>query len=368
MLHFLRSVNFNKLHSLRHFIRKVTTMKTKNAFLQIKKTAILLLSFCINLLHAEGNFNHLEFGSGTHKNNVPESRTAYFNQSIIGEVKKIHNDRSIVPTLAQDGTYIHSFFQIASELNLNKENVLVGTRLLNNALKQCEFIDDSVIHQIMHPLPGFLEKYFDEESKKEREQLELEQQIKNAMTINISSNLEDFIKNPEHIINKTATEIATMSFAKATEQQRALDEHDTQERLRQNVLKLIENILSKQLYNRHAPESIWPSVMKTAHDIYKLAVHKTIKDSDDLDDCYWTLTHRFCWFLDFVGSSLPVSFYKEIEEELNDGTVFFVELGEADEGIKTKKEFLTEAVAQAKVKAIAFTQHGIFTDHQPIMQ
>ena len=350
-------------------MRKVSEMKAKTSYSLLKTAGFLIfLQLQLPLLQADQSMAALQFPSGTHQSIEPDSRTAYFNQSIIGEVKKIHNDRSIIPTLAQDGRYISSFFQVASELNLNKENVLVGTRLLNNALKQCEFIDDSVIHQIMHPLPMFLEKYFDEEAKREQEKAELVEQIRRVMTINFSTNPEDFIRRPEDIIASTAAEIATMAFAKAAEQQRIANEHETRERLRKNVLQLIENILSKQMYNRHAPEGIWQSVMKTAHDIYQLAVHKTINDSDDLDDCYWTLTHRFCWFLDFVGSSLPVSFYNDIEDDLREGTVFFVELGEVDEGIKTKKQFLQEAVMQAKIKALAFTKQGILSDHEPIMQ
>ena len=340
-------------------------MKTKNWFLYVKTITAFILCFSINSLKAETIPESLSCTPTPHKTGLTETRTSYFNQSIISEVKKIHNDRSIIPTLGQDGSYITSFFCIANELNLNKESLLIGTRLLNNALKQCEIIDDSVINQILTPLPLFLEKHFDEETKKDADRRQLERDIERAMTINITDNLEQFTATPQRIISTLATEIATLSFAKATEQQKILDEQETRERLRQTTLKLVETILSKQIWNRHTYESIWPSVMTTAHSIYQLANHKVINHMDDLDDLYWSLTHRFCFYLDLVGSSLPVSLYNNIEEELKQGTVFFVEMGEQDEGIKTKKEFLMDALMSAKTKALAFAKSGIFTDHQP---
>ena len=109
-------------------------------------------------------------------------------------------------------------------------------------------------------------------------------------------------------------------------------------------------------------QGIWESVLRIANGLQLLGVHGILDHMDDLDDLLWSLVHRFSFFLDLAGSSLPVSFYEEIESDLAAKVVFFLEAQEQDETIKTKKTILLEALIKAKAKAIAFEQKGIFTD------
>jgi hypothetical protein len=62
-----------------------------------------------------------------------------------------------------------------------------------------------------------------------------------------------------------------------------------------------------------------------------------------------------------VGASLPVSFYQEIEADLANGVVFFLEYQEQDQGIRTKKEAIISALTSSKVKSIALEQEGILS-------
>jgi hypothetical protein len=82
---------------------------------------------------------------------------------------------------------------------------------------------------------------------------------------------------------------------------------------------------------------------------------------DDLDDILWSLMHRFCYFLELTGSVLPLEFYGEIEHDLTNNLVFFLETKEQDEGIITKKETLAQALLQAKTKAYAYEKMGLLT-------
>jgi hypothetical protein len=82
---------------------------------------------------------------------------------------------------------------------------------------------------------------------------------------------------------------------------------------------------------------------------------------DHLDDMIWSLVHRFCWFLKQFGSALPVSFFTDIEHDINKHLVFFLESSELDECIKSKRDTLIEAVTEAKAKSLAL-QRGILTD------
>jgi hypothetical protein len=116
------------------------------------------------------------------------------------------------------------------------------------------------------------------------------------------------------------------------------------------------------MWDHTSYESIWESILTIANSIQMLGVNGIIEYVDDLDDIFWSLTYRFCYFLDLVGSGLPTSFHENIENDIDSGVIFFLELPEQDEGIKSKKQILKEALLKAKIKAIAFEKRGLFTD------
>jgi hypothetical protein len=292
---------------------------------------------------------------------VPTSRTDCFNESVINQVKSLYNNNNI-QQIAHDGNEVCTFFQLASEFNLGKGALLEGTRLLKNYLKRTEIIYDSVVNQILSPLPHFLKKYFDEEAKREDEKIQLEQEILQAMKINITDNLTNFMTDPNTILSSLASKIATMTFVKAEEQQKKVEAAEMQLHLRKTIKEFIDILLSKEIWTNFAPETIWPSVMKTAYYIRQLAVYKVIDLSDDLDDLYQTLTTRFCYYLSFAGATLPVSFYEGLEEELRHENIEFLEIEEEVNGIKSKKEFFLEAIMLAKMKAVAYEKSGIIAN------
>ena len=60
--------------------------------------------------------------------------------------------------------------------------------------------------------------------------------------------------------------------------------------------------------------------------------------------------------------TLSTAVVESIEEDLKNNVVFFLEVEEQDEGIKSKKEMIADAIVKAKAKAIALEQNGLFTD------
>ena len=128
------------------------------------------------------------------------------------------------------------------------------------------------------------------------------------------------------------------------------------------IIRFFETTLSKIIWNPNMYEGIWQSVLSIANGLQNLGLRGILDHMDDLDDLHWSLTYRFCFFLDLAGSHLPLEFFDEVENDLDSNVVFFLEMQEQDEGIKTKKEFITDALLKAKTKALAFERHGIFTD------
>ena len=211
-------------------------------------------------------------------------------------------------------------------------------------------------------MPKLLEKYFETEEYKTPTLKSLSQNIEKELLFKFTEHLDFFHSEPNNFIKELSSTIGKLAKEELDNIQKAAEEKEIIERLRQVTIRFFEIALSKTIWNQNSPEGIWDSVNTIANGLQLLGVHGIVEHMDDLDDMLWSLTDRFCWFLDFAGSSLTLDFYEEIESDLESKVIFFLESPEQDDGIKTKKEVITEAILKAKAKAIAFEEKGIFSD------
>ena len=290
------------------------------------------------------------------------SKTSIFNQSLVCYVKEVYNSRHYSQLISQDGTHIVEFLELSSELNLDLQSLYTCTRLFYNKIKECELIDDTVIIQILKPLPYLLERYFEIEDHKLPSINHLSKNIEKALLFKFTDHLPEFQEAPNPFLTQLAQEIAQNTIKELDYYKKTIEKNTMLERLRQIIIRFFELALCKVMWDPVAYEGIWQSVITIANNLQLLGDHGIIDHMDDLDDLLWSLTHRFKFFLDLEGSSLPLTFYEEIESDLNGNVVPFLEAEEQDEGIKGKKAFIAEALIKAKAKAFAFEKRGLFTD------
>ena len=70
----------------------------------------------------------------------------------------------------------------------------------------------------------------------------------------------------------------------------------------------------------------------------------------------------FCRYFTSFGISVPTSVYNKVEVDLRNNEISFLEEPEQDDGIKTKKEHIHEALMKAKFKAYAYEKKGIISE------
>ena len=211
-------------------------------------------------------------------------------------------------------------------------------------------------------MPILLEKFFDEDEFEFPEINYLSAQTEQMLLYQFTEHIDQFQDEPGIFLNEIALQVAKMSKEEFDVVEKMIENKEITQRLRNLVIRFLEMSLSKVMWNQTSYESIWESILALANSIQMLGVNGIIDHMDDLDDIFWSLTYRFCYFLELVGSGLPSTFYEEIETDIDSGVVFFLELPEQDEGIKPKKDVLREALVKAKVKAIAYEKQGLFTD------
>lgn len=341
----------------------INTLLDMQADVPSKFSVLSIKSFFSELSNNSSNMsNFQETKSPNIKNSSSKSKTSIFNQSLVCYTKEVYNNRDFPKLISQDGTPIVDFVELCSELNLDLTSLYTCLRLFYNKIKECELIDDTVIIQIIKPLPYLLEKYFELEETQLPTQNYFSKKFEKILTAKFTEHLPEFQTNQSLFLEQLSQDLSSVVRKELDFYENSKPESISIERFRQIIIKFLEISLSKCVWDKNAYEGIWDSVISIANNAQLLADHGIIDHADDLDDILWSLTHRFCFFLDLVGSSLPLTFYEHIESDLNSKVVAFLEAEEQDDGIKTKKAFIAEALIKAKAKAFAFEKKGIVSD------
>jgi hypothetical protein len=292
-----------------------------------------------------------------------ESKTHAFQQSFLKYIKEVYNHRSYALRLSQDASHIVQFFEICNEMNLAADLAYVGIRLFYNKIKACELIDDTVILHVLDKMPALLDRYFkaSTEASPTRDLAFIQKQTENIILAKFTEHLPEFKQQPDTFITQLSKELAAyfQNECRSMAEQQQINE--SKERLRQLIIRFYDTAISRAIWNIKAPEGIWRSFTGIAYGLQLLGNHNIINHMDDLDDLLWTLNHRFCFFLDLTGSSLPTTFYEEVEHDLQSKAIYFLEFKEQDAGITSKKDLLIDALIQAKTRAIAFERKGIIS-------
>jgi len=291
------------------------------------------------------------------------SRTAIFNQTFLQYVKEDYNKPELTEVFSRDGSDIIQFLKITTDLNLDDSITYVGLRLFHNKIKSCDLILGKVTNSLLENFNEYLGKYFDETEDYFKTELEIIR--KNLEKIIFNKLSDQFAKqenfNKSKIAQQTTDEIFTLITQSVNHLQKKFDDHKTKERLRHVTLRFVETLLDKTVWDDNSAEEIWPSFISLSNNIQNLALSGIIDHLDDLDDLLWSLTHCFCRYFTSFGISVPTAVYNKIELDLRNNTISFLEEPEQDEGIKPKKEHITEALMRAKFKAYAYEKNGIIS-------
>jgi hypothetical protein len=384
---------------MKYFIRKVEMMKIKNIY---RVLIAFALSFAFSGVYAKafkpaqtnlslstefsdilGDETPLEFstknlqayfkglnlapGQQSIKMRVApkDSKVVEFNKSFLSYIKKVYNNKSYSTVLSQDGTHIIDFIDLCNELQLGCGSAYVGLRLFYNKIKACEVIDDSVLIQLLEKLPKMLAPYFSETTKTKKQDLSfIKNNVENIILSKLTEQYAQFRLQPEAFVSDLAQALTDSLRKNNVLSDKTEEENEAQRRLSNMVIKFFELSLNKVIWYHKASDSaegIWRSFVGISSGLHQLAVHKIISHMDDLDDMHWSLVHRFGSFLDWFGVTLPLAFYETVEDDLEHKAVFFLEVKEQDDGIKTKKEVLLEDLFSAKIKALAYIKRGIIS-------
>jgi len=317
--------------------------------MQRVKKNYLLLSVMITVFNAKA-----ENSLSSAYNNEQQAQQAMLSAPIKFTVpgvnyflEKTYNDPAYSALLADDFSHMIQCLEHGARTKQHAEYAKMIVRLFTNKLKEASWTNAYAFEYLATQLPDLLQPYF--APSVDSAIPAMHDMIYQQLHTTFEEHFAEFKKNPNRFLHNRTQEILDIMHKEllTAPQEVAIE-------LRGSIGHFIDLALNRLVWSPSHHREIWHSVKSISRSLSKLFEKKIIKSTDELDDLYWSLIHRFSFFLDLQGSELPVVFYEKIRDEINNNDILLVGLEELDELIITKKQQLNNAInrglAQAKKK------------------
>lgn len=226
------------------------------------------------------------------------------------------------------------------------QNVL---SLFSKLLKGSEYVNSYVFSNLIKDMPDVLKHYLNS------------YQIESAGTLLLSGDL-DMLERMDRTISHLVFNKFTQDFDTCKQNPKlflddlshrvfaATTQEVTMELLRQTLVRFLEVGLSKLVWSPHEAEKSWESVKTISHQLATLMEYNIIGDLNDLDDLYWSLLHRYRYFIELHGTDIDLAFYQKLKSDITSKKVMLLELEEQESFIESKASCLLHTVLAQEAK------------------
>lgn len=228
-------------------------------------------------------------------------------------------------------------------------------KMFGNKLKSCEFINCYELTTVLNNIFDQLEKYVKPEraSAYLRKTMLIESTMfdrfqsvtNNILYAKFSTEYETFKQDPEVFLEHISYEITHIA-----------QEEITIELMRQALIRFLETALSKVVWSPIEEDQTWTITKHLSHKLALLVERNILTDVNDLDDLFWSLVHRYCYFLDVTTGMMKSATYHRIQEDIYANQNVLLELEEQDDFVERKIACLSRALIQAEIKTRAQEQ------------
>lgn len=301
-------------------------------------------------------------------NTRPLSKTRSPKKRLVGDFFKqrsfkdflaqVYNDTRYADVLSRDPNHFEAMFKLAQDINLSAKGLRGLIRLYCNKMKSCEIIDPIVFERLSAVVPHYTKRFFTSTRKSSAALASLQSNVENTILSQLTNRFDDFENDPGSFIGNLSLRL-TRLFDQVRDNDSCANSVEVM-RLQQSIATLYETILSRVLWDMKSPEGVFDSFVKMGQGIITLE-EKNILFDEQAKDLMWTLVHRFNYYLDLTGGSLPISFYEHTIDALKSGAIYFLEQSEEIKEVKTKKQTILDALDKSLIKAVAFEQ-GLITN------
>ncbi len=255
--------------------------------------------------------------------------------------------------LPNNFSYLVQLLDHGVKTNQNRQYAQDTISLFSKLLKGSEYVNSYVFSGLIEQMPALLKPYFTGFKFESGSQfilandLDMLERLQRMVTSIVYTKFtQDFgscKNNPQQFLNDLTERIVN-----ATSQEVSI------EQLRQVVIRFLEVGLSKLIWSPRDEEKTWESVKTISHTIATLMEYNIIDDLNDVDELFWTLVHRYRYFLELHSSDMPMSFYQKIKHDMTHQKLFLFELGEQESFLQSKSQCLLNTILTQAAKKQAY--------------
>lgn len=259
--------------------------------------------------------------------------------------------------LPNDFSYMHQLIDIGTKNNQPPLYLRSIIKMFSTMLKSTHYVNAYAFSDSLDNLSALLNPYFTfpisnryitnsalyDASFADR----FTSTINNALYIKFSTEYESFRQDPELFLKNTSSHIFSLA-----------QEEMEQKEIRQDIIRFCEIALSKLIWHPAEEEKTWELTKKIATQLATLLEQNILDDTNDLNDLYWTLLSRYCYFIEITATDMPESFYTSLKNDISSNKILFFEIPEQDCIIEPKLAYMQRTIMEAEVKAYGY-QHGL---------
>ena len=271
-------------------------------------------------------------------------------QSIQRELKDPNYRKDILPN---NFSYLIQLLEYGSKTNQPRDYTQNVLSLFSKLLKGAEYVNSYVFSSLVEQLPRLLKNnfmFYQPGSPTEQLALNdidvldrLQQSVTTFMYGKFTNEFSLFKENPDQFLDDL-----TRKIVNATSEEMSI------EALRQTVVRFMEVGLSKLIWNAQDHEKSWESLKTLSDKIATLMEFNIVDDLNDLDELFWTLIHRYCYFLELHTTELPVSFYERVKQDISTQQLTLFDLEEQETFLQSKSECLIHTLLTQEAQKRAF--------------
>lgn len=261
-------------------------------------------------------------------------------QALQGELK---NPRYVKDILPNDFSYFKQLLEYSKSTDQSRTFNRSVFKLFTNLIKGTRYINAYAMSDLLETMPQLLQKSFvmykTERILRNVTVYELDsydrfkRSVSSLLISSFNNNYQDFKKDPQQFLNNLSNEILDLN-----------EEETNIELLRQSVIRFLEISLNKLVWAVEDKEESWNLVKKISNQLANFMDYAIITDVNDLDDMYWTLVHRYAYFIELNASELTLDFYEKIKQDVSSEHCLLLELEEQDSFIEKKGDFFLKQI------------------------
>ncbi|MCF7900018.1 hypothetical protein K9K77_00780 [Candidatus Babeliales bacterium] len=217
-------------------------------------------------------------------------------------------------------------------------------RLFHQKLKSSTFVNAYALELMLIEATPYLEQQFPKEEK-----LFFWSDIKKLLWTSFKDKFSFLQKDPMAFFEDISDDII----------EKVKIHVSSPDKLRSSILRFVEGNVDKVIWSPYDQLDTWTSFKNLGKAITLLHEKNIITDPYDLNDLYWGLVERYCYFLELTGTLLNEKTIATIHKDLLNNPPSWIKTEEQEQGLETKKDRLLQALVETKTKVL-------FSDQQMV--